>query len=167
MVSRCGTVLLVAVKTAVTAAPGAHCDDQVRNLLIPGQVSSKPPPIPCQPRCPMVSASRQREGRTPTMTAIAVASPAVSRAGGGQDRREHRRKPSCPSRPRQQRDVSLTGSRQNSAVSVPAAARSLPVLFAELVELGREAWRIHQRERAVRAEIEALREIEENAPWQD
>jgi hypothetical protein len=39
-------------------------------------------------------------------------------------------------------------------------------LLAELVELGREAWRIRQRERAVRAEIEALREIEENAPWQ-
>jgi hypothetical protein len=38
-------------------------------------------------------------------------------------------------------------------------------LLDELVELGREAWRIHQRERAIRAEIEALREIEENAPW--
>jgi hypothetical protein len=43
----------------------------------------------------------------------------------------------------------------------------MPVLFAELVELGREAWRIDQRERAVRAEIDALQEIEENAPWQD
>jgi len=36
------------------------------------------------------------------------------------------------------------------------------VLFAEMVELGREAWRIRERERAVRAEIEALREIEES-----
>lgn len=41
----------------------------------------------------------------------------------------------------------------------------LPELLAELVELGREAWRIRQRERAIRAEIEALREIEDNAPW--
>jgi hypothetical protein len=40
-------------------------------------------------------------------------------------------------------------------------------LLDELVELGREAWRIQRRERAVRAEIEALREIEENPPWQD
>jgi hypothetical protein len=39
------------------------------------------------------------------------------------------------------------------------------VLLDELVELGREAWRIHQRERAVRAEIDALQEIEDNAPW--
>ena len=101
------------------------------------------------------------------MTAIAEASPAVSHAGGGQDRREHHRKPSCPSRRGQQRAVPLTGSRQNPARSAPAEARSLPVLLAELVELGREAWRIHQRERAVRAEIEALQEIEENAPWQD
>ncbi|MBV9140969.1 MAG: hypothetical protein JO115_08615 [Pseudonocardiales bacterium] len=38
----------------------------------------------------------------------------------------------------------------------------MPVLLAELVELGREAWRISERERAVRAEIEALREIEES-----
>ena len=44
----------------------------------------------------------------------------------------------------------------------PAPARSLPTLLAELVELGREAWRISERERAIRAEIEALREIEEN-----
>jgi hypothetical protein len=31
-----------------------------------------------------------------------------------------------------------------------------------LDELGREAWRIRQRERTVRAETEALRAIEEN-----
>jgi hypothetical protein len=31
-----------------------------------------------------------------------------------------------------------------------------------LAELGCEAWRINERKRAVRAEIEALREIEEN-----
>jgi hypothetical protein len=97
------------------------------------------------------------------MTTIAAASPAVSRAGGGQDHREQ----SCPSRRGQQRAVPLTGSRQNSARSAPAEARSMPVLFAELVELGREAWRIDQRARAVRAEIDALQEIEENAPWQD
>jgi hypothetical protein len=40
--------------------------------------------------------------------------------------------------------------------------RSVPTLLAELVELGREAWRITERERAVRAEIEALRESEES-----
>jgi hypothetical protein len=36
------------------------------------------------------------------------------------------------------------------------------MLLAEIVELGREAWRISERERAVRAEIEALRQIDEN-----
>jgi hypothetical protein len=35
------------------------------------------------------------------------------------------------------------------------------MLLAELVELGREAWRINQRERAIRVQINALREIEE------
>jgi hypothetical protein len=45
--------------------------------------------------------------------------------------------------------------------SAPAASL-LPVLLAELLELGREAWRITERERAVRAQIEALREAEEN-----
>jgi hypothetical protein len=30
------------------------------------------------------------------------------------------------------------------------------------VELGREAWRISERERAIRAKINVLREIEEN-----
>jgi hypothetical protein len=43
-----------------------------------------------------------------------------------------------------------------------APALSLPVLLAELVELGREAWRINERERAVRAQIEGMREIQEN-----
>ncbi|HEX4100959.1 MAG: hypothetical protein WAN20_10705 [Pseudonocardiaceae bacterium] len=41
-------------------------------------------------------------------------------------------------------------------------ALSLPVLLAELVELGREAWRINERERAVRAQIEGMRETYEN-----
>lgn len=41
-------------------------------------------------------------------------------------------------------------------------AESISVLLDELVELGREAWRISERERAVRAEIDALREVEEN-----
>lgn len=43
-----------------------------------------------------------------------------------------------------------------------ALALSLAVLRAELVELGRQAWRITERERAVRAQINALREAEEN-----
>ena len=47
-------------------------------------------------------------------------------------------------------------------MTAPAPAPSLPMLWAELVELGREAWRIHERERAVRAKIRALQEIEEN-----
>jgi hypothetical protein len=46
--------------------------------------------------------------------------------------------------------------------TTPAPAPSLPVLLAELVELGREAWRISERERAIRAEIEGLKETEEN-----
>jgi hypothetical protein len=57
--------------------------------------------------------------------------------------------------------VPLTDSRQNSATSAPAGARSLSEL---LDELGREAWRIRQRERAARAEIEASRAIEETHP---
>jgi hypothetical protein len=36
------------------------------------------------------------------------------------------------------------------------------MLLAELVALGREAWRVSERERAVRAEIESLREAEES-----
>jgi hypothetical protein len=47
--------------------------------------------------------------------------------------------------------------------TAPAPVPSLPMLLAKLVELGREAWRISERERAVRAKIEALRESEENA----
>jgi hypothetical protein len=56
----------------------------------------------------------------------------------------------------------MNRSRLDLAMSAPAHASSLPTLLAELVELGREAWRISERERAVRAEIGALREIEEN-----
>ena len=96
------------------------------------------------------------------MTATAAANLAVFPAGGRPDRRKSR----GPSRRRQQRDVPLTIWRHNSATSTPAEARSLPELLDELVELGREAWRIDQRERAVRAEIEALRAIEENPLWQ-
>jgi len=47
-------------------------------------------------------------------------------------------------------------------MTAPAPALSLPVLRAELVELGREAWRITERERAVRSEISSLQEAEEN-----
>jgi hypothetical protein len=35
---------------------------------------------------------------------------------------------------------------------------ALPVLLTELLALSREAWRISERERAVRVEIEASRE---------
>jgi hypothetical protein len=101
------------------------------------------------------------------MAAIAAASPAVFAADGRHGRREQHRKPRSPSPRGQQGNVPLTGSGQTSATSAPTGVRSMPELFDELVELGREAWRIHQRERAVRAEIEALREIEENPPWQD
>jgi hypothetical protein len=47
-------------------------------------------------------------------------------------------------------------------MTASAPAPSLPMLLAELVALGREAWRISERERAVRAKIEALRKAEEN-----
>jgi hypothetical protein len=57
--------------------------------------------------------------------------------------------------------VSVNCSRLDPAMTVSAPVRSVPTLLAELVELGREAWRISERERAVRAEIEALREAEE------
>jgi hypothetical protein len=49
-----------------------------------------------------------------------------------------------------------------SRMTVPTPTPSLPVLLAELVELGREAWRISERERAVRAAIESLKETGEN-----
>jgi hypothetical protein len=101
------------------------------------------------------------------MTAIAVASPAMSSASGRQDHREHRRKPRCPSQRRQRRAVPATGLQYDLAASAPSGVRSLPELLDELVELGRAAWRIDQRERAVRAEIEALRAIVENPPCQD
>jgi hypothetical protein len=99
------------------------------------------------------------------MTVITTASPAVSSVSDRQDRCEQRRKSRGPRQRRLQRDVPLTGSRHDLAPSAPVAGRSLPELLDELVELGREVWRIRLRERAVRAEIEALREIEENPPW--
>lgn len=53
-------------------------------------------------------------------------------------------------------------SRLNPTTIAPVLARSLSILRTELVELGREAWRISERERAVRAEIETLQKIGEN-----
>jgi hypothetical protein len=47
-------------------------------------------------------------------------------------------------------------------MTVSAPAYSIPMLLAELVELGRESWRITELERAIRVQIEALRELEEN-----
>ena len=57
--------------------------------------------------------------------------------------------------------MSVNHSQLDPAMTVSASVRSVPVLLAELVELGREAWRISERERAIRAEIETLREREE------
>lgn len=97
------------------------------------------------------------------MTAIAEATQATaSPAGGLRDRREYRRNGSRPGRRPPKCAVPVNGSRQDSARSASAAVRSLSMLLAELVELGREAWRISERERAVRVEIKALREIEDN-----
>lgn len=56
--------------------------------------------------------------------------------------------------------MSVNHSQPGPAITASTPVRSVPTLLAELVELGREAWRISERERAVRAEIEALREIE-------
>jgi hypothetical protein len=152
----CGHSALVA--TAIT--------NQLPTLVVSDQVSSKLSPISCQARCSMVNTSRHREGRTPTMTIITTASPPVSSVSDRQDRCEHRGNPRGPRQRCLQRDVPLPGWRHDSATSAPAAGRSLPELLDELVELGREVWRIRLRERAVRAEIEALREIEENHPGQ-
>ena len=88
-------------------------------------------------------------------------------SGGLRDCREHRRNGSRPGRRSQNSARLVNCSRWDSATSASTAVGPLPILLAELVELGREAWRISERERAVRAEIEALREIEENAPWED
>jgi len=52
--------------------------------------------------------------------------------------------------------------RTDLTMTAPTPARTLDLLLAELVELGRNAWRISERERAVRAEINALYEAEEN-----
>jgi hypothetical protein len=56
--------------------------------------------------------------------------------------------------------MSVNRSRLDSTLTVCAPVRSVPTLLAELVELGREAWRISERERAIRAQIEAMREVE-------
>jgi hypothetical protein len=40
----------------------------------------------------------------------------------------------------------------------------MQTLLAELVELGRQAWLISVQEKAVRAQINALHEKEENSP---
>jgi hypothetical protein len=52
--------------------------------------------------------------------------------------------------------------RTDLAITALTPARTLDMLLAELVELGRNAWRISERERAVRAEINALYEADEN-----
>jgi hypothetical protein len=49
-----------------------------------------------------------------------------------------------------------------SVTSASTQLSRVPSLLAELEELGREAWRISERERTVLAEIRVLREIEEN-----
>lgn len=46
--------------------------------------------------------------------------------------------------------------------SAPTQTPPLPMLLAELVELGRQAWRISERERAIRTQIKTLYAIEEN-----
>lgn len=53
--------------------------------------------------------------------------------------------------------------RMASPTVTAVSASLLSMLRADLLELGREAWRISERERAVRAEIMALLELEENA----
>ncbi|MGH3827207.1 MAG: hypothetical protein ACRDQX_08535 [Pseudonocardiaceae bacterium] len=57
--------------------------------------------------------------------------------------------------------MSANCSQLDPEIAVPAPAQSVPALLAELVALGRAAWKIRERERAVRAEIEALRETED------
>src|SRR5947209_7519821 len=97
-----------------------------------------------------------------TMADIAEATRAAGLlAGDVRDRPVHRREGGCRGRRPQTCAVPVQGSGFDSARSAPTPARSMPMLLAELVELGREAWRITERERAVRAELEALREIGE------
>jgi hypothetical protein len=58
--------------------------------------------------------------------------------------------------------VSINRLQLESATNAPTQLSRVPSLLAELEELGREAWRISERERTVLAEIRVLREIEEN-----
>jgi hypothetical protein len=58
--------------------------------------------------------------------------------------------------------VSINRLQLESATSASTQLSRVPSLLAELQELGREAWRISERERTVLAEIRVLREIEEN-----
>jgi hypothetical protein len=53
-------------------------------------------------------------------------------------------------------------SQLDFAMVAPAPALLVSMLLAELVELGREAWWISERERTVRAQIKALQDIEGN-----
>ena len=46
----------------------------------------------------------------------------------------------------------------------PTPSPTMQTLLAELVELGRQAWLISVQEKAVRAQINALHEKEENPP---
>jgi hypothetical protein len=98
------------------------------------------------------------------MTALAEANRAAAPVDDRRDRRGYHRKGGCPSHRPHACAVPVIGSRPKPATGAPAEARSLPVLLAELAELGREAWRISERERLVRAEIGALRQAEENTP---
>jgi hypothetical protein len=51
---------------------------------------------------------------------------------------------------------------RDPVTNAPTQTPPLQMLLAELVELGRQAWWISERERAIRAQIDTLRAMEEN-----
>lgn len=50
----------------------------------------------------------------------------------------------------------------NTMIIMNFRQRALAALQAELTELGREAWRISQRERTIRDEMTALEDMDED-----
>jgi hypothetical protein len=67
-----------------------------------------------------------------------------------------------PRSPHPRRTRPVNRPRRDPATNAPTQTPPLQMLLAELVELGRQAWQISEQERALRAQIDTLRAMEEN-----